>query len=73
MGSPVLTGPSVATKCVSFVLNIKIFLVAEVAILVLALGLAVLRSLPGPVFFPLRLMAIVYTDLFRCIPTILLV
>jgi polar amino acid transport system permease protein len=57
----------------AFVLNIKIFLVAEVAILVLALGLAVLRSLPGPVFFPLRLMAIVYTDLFRGIPTILLV
>jgi polar amino acid transport system permease protein len=57
----------------AFVLNIKIFMVAEVLILVLALGLAVLRSLPGPVFFPLRLIAIVYTDLFRGIPTILLV
>jgi polar amino acid transport system permease protein len=57
----------------AFVLNIKIFLVAEIAILVLALGLAVLRSLPGPVFFPLRLTAIAYTDLFRGIPTILLV
>jgi polar amino acid transport system permease protein len=57
----------------AFTLNIKIFLVAEVVILLLALGLAVLRSLPGPVFFPLRLMAIVYTDIFRGIPTILLV
>ena len=57
----------------AFVLNIKIFLAAEVLILILALGLAVLRSLPGPVFFPLRLMAIVYTDVFRGIPTILLV
>jgi polar amino acid transport system permease protein len=57
----------------AFVLNIKIFLAAEVVILVLALGLAVLRSLPGPVFFPFRLMAIVYTDVFRGIPTILLV
>ena len=32
-----------------------------------------LRSLPGPVFFPLRAMAIVYADLFRGIPTILVI
>ena len=57
----------------AFVLNIKIFLVAEVLILILALVLAVLRSLPGPVFFPIRLLAIVYTDVFRGIPTILVV
>ena len=57
----------------AFVLNIKIFLVAEVLILILALFLAVLRQLPGPVFLPIRLMAIGYTDLFRGIPTILLV
>ena len=56
-----------------FQLNIKIFLIAEVLILVLALLLAVIRSLPGPVFFPLRLMAVIYTDLFRGIPTILLI
>jgi polar amino acid transport system permease protein len=62
-----------ATTAHAFVLNIKIFLIAEVLILVLALGLAVLRSLPGPVFFPLRLIAIAYTDLFRGIPTLLLV
>jgi polar amino acid transport system permease protein len=62
-----------ATVAHAFVLNVKIFTVAEVLILVLALGLAVLRSLPGPVFFPLRLMAIFYTDLFRGVPTILLV
>jgi polar amino acid transport system permease protein len=52
---------------------VKIFLVAEVVILFAALGLAVLRGLPGPVFFPLRLLAIVYADVFRGIPTILLV
>ena len=56
-----------------FVLNIKVAIAAEVLILVFALGLAVVRSLPGPVFFPLRLMAIMYTDVFRGIPTILLV
>ncbi|MDX6548695.1 MAG: polar amino acid transport system permease protein [Gaiellales bacterium] len=57
----------------AFVLNIKIAVVAEVLILILALALAVMRSLPGPVFFPIRAMAIVYTDLFRGVPTILLV
>jgi polar amino acid transport system permease protein len=56
-----------------FVLNIKMFCIAEVLILVFALLLAVLRSLPGPVFFPVRLLAIVYTDLFRGVPTILVV
>jgi polar amino acid transport system permease protein len=57
----------------AFWLNIKIFCVAEVFILVLALLIAVVRSLPGPVFFPLRALAIVYTDFFRGIPTILLI
>ncbi len=57
----------------AFLTNVKIFLVAEAVILFMALGLAVIRSLPGPVFFPLRLLAIVYSDVFRGIPTILLV
>jgi polar amino acid transport system permease protein len=57
----------------AFWFNIKIFCVAEIFILVLALLIAVIRSLPGPVFFPLRALAIVYTDFFRGIPTILLI
>ena len=57
----------------AFVINIKIFCIAEVFILVFALLLAVLRSLPGPVFFPIRALAIVYADLFRGIPTILVI
>jgi polar amino acid transport system permease protein len=57
----------------AFKLNVKIFMIAEVFILIFALFLAVLRSLPGPVFFPLRAMAIVYADLFRGIPTILVI
>jgi polar amino acid transport system permease protein len=57
----------------AFLLNVKIFLVAEAVILVAALGLAVLRSLPGPVFFPLRALAVVYADLFRGVPTILVI
>ena len=51
----------------------KLFLTAEVFILVWGLVLAVLRSLPGPVFFPLRLLSAAYTDVFRGIPTILLI
>jgi polar amino acid transport system permease protein len=57
----------------AFVLNVKIFLVCEVCILVLALVIAVLRSLPGPVFFPLRALAILYADLARGVPTILVI
>lgn len=54
-------------------INIKIFCISEVIILVTALVLAVLRSLPGPVFFPVRALAVVYTDFFRGVPTILVI
>jgi len=64
------TFPDIASK---FVRNIEYFLICEGVILAFALFLAVLRSLPGSVFFPLRLLAIVYTDLFRGIPTILVI
>ncbi len=57
----------------AFLLNVKMFTIAEVLILAFALLLAVVRSLPGPVFFPLRMMVIVYTDFFRGVPTILVV
>jgi polar amino acid transport system permease protein len=53
----------------AFLLNVRIFCIAEVVILVVA----VLRGLPGPVLFPFRLLAVVYTDLFRGIPTILVI
>jgi polar amino acid transport system permease protein len=42
-------------------------------VLVTALGLAVLRGLPGPVFFPIRALAVLYADFFRGVPTILVV
>jgi len=56
-----------------FVRNIAYFLAAEPVILAFALLLAVLRSLRGPAFFPLRLMATIYVDVFRGIPTVLVV
>src|SRR5215213_6688760 len=57
----------------AFLLNVRIFLIAEVAILVLALLLALVRSLTGPVFFPARAMAVVYTDFFRGVPLVLVI
>jgi polar amino acid transport system permease protein len=57
----------------AFLLNVKIFSISEVLILTFALLLAVVRSLPGPVFFPLRALAIAYADFFRGVPTILVI
>ena len=57
----------------AFWVNVKLFCLSEAIILPAALLLAVLRSLPGPVFFPIRALAIVYADLFRGIPTILVI
>ena len=48
------------------VLGISVFTVAIVALLV-----AVLRTLRGPVFFPVRVLAAAYTDLFRGLPFII--
>ena len=62
--------PEIASK---FLKNVLAFVLAEAFILVFALFIAVLRSLPGPVFFPIRALAIVYTDLFRGVPTILVI
>jgi polar amino acid transport system permease protein len=45
----------------AFLLNIRIFLIA------------VLRGLPGAIFFPIRALAVIYTDLFRGVPTILVI
>jgi polar amino acid transport system permease protein len=54
-------------------INIQLFLIAEVLVLVLGLVIAVLRSLPGPVFFPIRLLAIAYADIFRALPGVLVI
>ena len=53
--------------------NVVIFSIAEAFVLVFALLIAVLRSLSGPLFAPLRLLAAAYTDIFRAIPTILVI
>lgn len=54
-----------------FLTNVWMFSIGQVAILGLALVVAVMRSLKGPAFAPLRLLAIVFIDFFRGIPIIL--
>ncbi|MGJ6967017.1 amino acid ABC transporter permease [Streptosporangium sp. G11] len=56
-----------------FLLNIKIFLIAEPLILVVGMLVALVRNLTAPVFFPLRALAVIYTDVFRGVPTILVI
>lgn len=49
-------------------LNMRVLVYAVAGVAVLATVLAGLRSLRGPVFFPLRFLAAAYTDLFRGTP-----
>lgn len=58
---------------VGFWINVRMFLIAEVAILVLAMLVAVVRQSTTPWLAPARLVAIAYTDLFRGLPTLLVV
>ncbi len=57
----------------AFIVNIQLFMIAEVFILILGLFLAIMRGLGGPVFLPIRVMSTVYTDVFRAIPGILVI
>src|SRR5437762_4901895 len=54
-----------------FQLNLKLMIVAEILVLIFALGIAVVRGLPGPAAAPFRVLAIVYTDVFRGTPLLL--
>ncbi|MEO6700966.1 MAG: amino acid ABC transporter permease [Jatrophihabitantaceae bacterium] len=52
-------------------LNVRVMLICSVLVVILGLALAIMRTLRGPVFFPLRMLAAGYTDLFRGLPLIL--
>jgi len=56
-----------------FGINMSVWIVSLVVIALWALALAVFRSLSGPWFTPLRVFAIVYIDLLRGLPSLLLV
>jgi polar amino acid transport system permease protein len=54
-----------------FQTNVKLMVVAEILVLVLALVVAIVRGLPGRWSLPLRGVAVAYTDFFRGTPLIL--
>ncbi len=56
-----------------FLINMAVWAVAIVAIAIWALVLAIFRSLHGPWVAPLRVFTVVYIDLLRGIPSLLLV
>jgi polar amino acid transport system permease protein len=62
--------PSVVS---GFWLDVRMFLIAEVLILIISLIIAMIRALRGPAFFPLRMLAVTYIDLIRGVPIILLI
>jgi polar amino acid transport system permease protein len=52
-------------------LNFYVWIMSAVGMLVFGLLLAILRTLRGPVFWPLRALATLYVDLFRGLPVII--
>jgi polar amino acid transport system permease protein len=70
---PARAWESLPTVAAGLWLNVRVMLVCGVLILVLGLALAVLRTLRGPVFFPVRAAAAAYTDVFRGLPLLLVI
>jgi polar amino acid transport system permease protein len=56
-----------------FWVNVKLFMLAEPLILVLGLLVALARGTRSAVMFPVRVVAVIYTDVFRGVPTLLVV
>ena len=56
-----------------FWINVQVFLIAEVIVLVWALVVAIMRLLPGPACRPIRFLATVYVDVFRGVPSLLVI
>ncbi len=56
-----------------FWLDVKLFLIVEVVVLILGLVVALARTGRAPALFPVRALAVLYVDVFRGIPTILIV
>jgi polar amino acid transport system permease protein len=52
-------------------INVQIMLISEACVLVIAALIAVARTLRGPVFFPVRALAALYTDVFRGLPLLI--
>jgi polar amino acid transport system permease protein len=56
-----------------FWLDVKLFVIVEIGVLICGLGIALARLSTLPALAPLRLLGAVFVDVFRGIPTILVV
>ncbi|PRB18491.1 amino acid ABC transporter permease [Microbacterium sp. MYb62] len=68
--------PQVALESVGpifqgLLVNLLVLAIAAVCVAILGTLLATMRSLRGPVFFPLRALAAAYTDFFRGVPLLI--
>ncbi|WEK61341.1 MAG: amino acid ABC transporter permease [Candidatus Microbacterium colombiense] len=68
--------PQIALKSIGpifqgLLLNLLVLVIAAVCVAILGTLLATMRSLRGPVFFPLRALAAAYTDFFRGVPLLI--
>jgi polar amino acid transport system permease protein len=54
-------------------LNIRMFVAAEIGILIVGLVVAVIRQSTGPVLLPLRVVSTIYVDVARGVPLILII
>ena len=55
----------------AFWLDVRVFMIVEVVVLVLGLVVALGRLSKGPAMFPLRSLALIYSNLFRGVPVVL--
>jgi polar amino acid transport system permease protein len=56
-----------------FWLDVKLFVLVEIAVLVLGMVVALARTTRAPALFPLRALLVVYVDVLRGVPVILVV
>jgi polar amino acid transport system permease protein len=57
----------------AFWVNVKIFMIAEVFVLIWGLIVALAMLAPGPAGKPLRVLATAYVDIFRAMPAVLVI
>ena len=54
-----------------FLVNLRVLVFAAIGVFIFSIILATLRTLRGPIFFPIRALVAGYTDLFRGVPLII--
>lgn len=69
--NPAIAWESLPRVWEGFLVNLQVLALSLVTVSIVALLIAVLRTLPGPVFLPLRALAAAYTDIFRGLPFII--